>query len=679
MCTAPKTLHKPKPQKDLTTSTTTKPHNSWAEDRGATHFCHWFQPLTNYFAYKHDSLIKHDGDHVITNLTGKMLVIGEPDGSSFPSGGLRATHTARGYTVWDPSSPCFITSHGTGTTLNIPSVFFSWTGHALDEKTPLLRSVEAFERETKRLLKVMGEAKHKRVHADSGIEQEFFLIDKDYYRARPDIMQTGRTLTGADPPKGQSLDDQYFGSFSDRSLRMMNDAEVAMWKLGIPQTTRHREVAPGQYEMAPVFSTVNVSGDFNLLQMDILSKTAEEHDLAVLFHEKPFAGLNGSGKHNNWSVGTDRVPSLFSPGDKPEENLLFMTFLAATIRAVDLHGDVMRYAVAGPGNDHRLGANEAPPAIVSIYLGDDVTRGVYKFIGEEPPVEIHPHSLGVSSLPEFTVDRTDRNRTSPFAFTGNKFEFRAVGSSHNPSRSNTCLNVMAADSVAFLADEIAARTEGKNLSKSELRDVVVDLLQSTIKKHMRVLFDGDNYSEDWVVEAEKRGLLNLRTTPEAYATFNSQKNTELFGKYKVLSKEELDARIEVALEEYNLRVSTEVSSFGSLVNTHIMPPAYNAQTRIAGSILAAVNATGGTASEAQVAQLRTLSGHIDGLASATAKLGELMAAVPHGDAQDEADYLCNVVLPVMAEGRSHADALELLCSADDWILPTYHEMLFHQS
>ena len=654
----------------------------WAEERGATHFAHWFQPLTGGFAYKHDSFIKRDGDHVITQLSGKMLVKGEPDGSSFPNGGLRDTHEARGYTVWDPSSPCFIADHGTGTTLCIPSVFFSWRGDAMDEKTPLLRSVEALERQGVRMLKAMGEAKHKRVHADSGVEQEFFLIDRDYLRARPDLMQTGRTLLGAAPPKGQSLDDQYFGGFSDRFLQCLNDAEVAMWKLGIPQTTRHREVAPGQYEMAPVFSSVNTATDHNLLQMDVLTRTAEEHNLAVLFHEKPFAGLNGSGKHNNWSIGTNLSPTVFDAGADAHKDLVFMTFLTATIQAVRKHGDVMRCAVAGAGNDHRLGANEAPPAIMSVFLGAELTTAVNRFMGRELLPEATATGsgdLGLTGLPDFAVDGTDRNRTSPFAFTGNKFEFRGVGSSHNPARSSAVLNTIVADTLAELATALESRVEGRKLSKVELQAEVTAVLQDALAASADAVFDGDNYSDEWVAEAERRGLPNLRSTPAAIEAFAAEKNVELFERQGVLSRREFAARVNVANEEYVTRVTSEALSFLALVKGRVYPAALDAQTKVA-SAVAATKASGVEPGAGITRHLANVTKSVDDLLGVVDDLEALLAGVEErSNLESEAKYCCDVVLPKMLEGRALADTIEQVACDDDWGMPTYHEMMFHQS
>jgi len=652
-------------------------YDSWAEERGATHYCHWFQPMTQYFAYKHDSMIKREGDDVITSLTGKMLVMGEPDGSSFPNGGLRDTHMARGHTVWDPSSPCFISSHGTGTTLCIPSVFFSWTGHALDEKTPLLRSVDVMERESIGLLKDLGESSHKQLHINSGIEQEFFLIDKEYYLARPDLVQTGRTLQGAHPPRDQSLDDQYFASFSERFLRAMNEAEVAMWKLGIPQTTRHREVAPGQYEMAPVFNTANKASDQNLMQMDILTKVCEDHDLIALYHEKPFAGVNGSGKHNNWSLGTNKANCLFEPGSKPEDNLPFMTFLAATIRAVHLHGDVLRAAVVGAGNDWRLGANEAPPAIMSVFLGTDVTDAVERFCGRDVPTRDAPtSSMGTNVLPQFTVEPVDRNRTSPFAFTGNRFEFRAVGSSHNPSRSTTFLNTAVADALAHLRAQLAEVTE-PGMSKADTQAAFKKILAATFDEHKDVLFLGNNYSAEWAEEAESRGLLNLRTTTDAIDHFDSPKNFELFSKMGVLTEAELEGRINVMREDYVTRIMTEANGLKNLVQTSVLPPAYDTQTRVAGSVIAAESA-GASTNDGQREYLNDVVSTLDNVSKALKVLQAAIDERPH-ELADEARHCNDKIVPAMAEVRKYADALEGMSDAESWSLPTYHEMLFHQS
>jgi len=649
----------------------------WAVERGATHYTHWFHPMTGGSAQKHDSFVTKHGDHVITSFTGKTLSIGEPDASSFPSGGLRETHEARGYTVWDPSSPCFVIQHGETATLYIPCVFFSWKGHAQDEKTPLLAASQALNREGLRLLNAVGAEGHTHLHSDAGVEQEFFLVDRDYAMARPDILQTGRTLIGAAPPKGQALDDHYFGDLTARTMNLINDAEIEMWRLGIAQTTRHKEVAPGQYEIAPVFVPTSVASDNNVLVMETLRRVSHAHGMEVLFHEKPFAGLNGSGKHNNWSVGTNLVGSLFNPGEIPQKNRLFMLFLAATLRAVDTHQDLMRISVASASNDHRLGANEAPPAIISVYLGEDIAIAVDKFLEGDmtPPIEQAKDDLGFSCLPEFKKDPTDRNRTSPFAFTGNKFEFRAVGSSHTPHRSCYILNTILAESCGEMADAIAAATAGKSGDEA---DAAIDaVIAGTLKDHYRIIFNGNSYSEEWHRHAEEdRGLLNLRTTPEALAMLDTPKNQKLFDKMGVFSPEVLEARSNIWHEEYITKLCTEGTAFCHLVDQRVLPAAVETQEKLAAA-LASVKEAGGKVGDAQMARLNRLSGLIDAATAGSDEIARLTEAVEEQDGvKAQAAFACNELLAKMFEVREAVDELETLSDSKTWTIPSYHEMLF---
>jgi len=635
----------------------------WALENGATHFTHWFQPLTGNFAWKHDSFLKKKGDGAISEFKGKQLLRGEPDGSSFPSGGLRQTHQARGYTLWDPNSTPFLADHGNGKTLVIPSVFYSWTGHALDEKLPLLRSNRAVKESILRLLKAAGSEGHETAHVECGIEQEFFLVDREHYLKRPDLVEIGRTVLGRAPSKGQSLDDQYFADISDRMLSVINDAERELWKLGIPMICRHREVAPGQYEVAPMFQEGTQASDNNTLLMSVLQKAARRHDVAAVFHEKPFRGLNGTGKHNNWSVGTNKTPTLFEPGASPETNLEFMLTLGATLRAVDLHGDVMRISISGAGNDHRLGAQEAPPAIMSAYLGEDIEEAVAIFTGAKAtkaPFQA-AQDLGAGYLPQVDRATTDRNRTSSFAFTGNKFEFRAVGGSQPVGRSTTALNTILAESMDVMSAEIEGLVAGGMDRSAAAKQVAV----ATLKNHTRGVFGGDGYSAEWHEEAARRGLPNLRTTPMALAEFTSAKNVELFSKMGVLTEQEVHARQETFEEEYSTKISMEADMLAQLAQTKVLPAAVEYQTLLAGSLQM-------NASAAQSGYLGEVTRSTDGLIEALAQLRDARAA-----ASSAADF-CDNVIPAMDAVREHADTLENVLPAKAWPLPSYHEMLFHQ-
>ena len=636
---------------------------TWAIEKGATHYTHWFQPLTGLTAEKHDSFLTPTSDgSALAQFGGKDLIQAEPDASSFPSGGIRATFEARGYTAWDPTSPAFIMRHSNGATLCIPTAFASWTGEALDLKTPLLRSIEALNKAAQKVLPHFGLEANK-VSSTLGAEQEYFLIDEDFYLARPDLVMTGRTLFGAKPPRGQELEDHYFGSIPDRVLSFMTDAEHQMYALGIPVKTRHNEVAPGQYEIAPIFEPSNVAADHQQLIMQILRNTARKHGLMALLHEKPFAGINGSGKHCNWSMGTDTGINLLEPGDDPHTNLSFLFFCAAVIRAVDIHQDLLRISVAGASNDHRLGANEAPPAILSIFLGSELT-GVFERIvsgkgtGNKPGLL----KLGTPVLPHLPMHAGDRNRTSPFAFTGNKFEFRAVGSSQSISMPITVLNTIVAESVDVLGERLEA---GLKKGKS-LEDALLDVLKDTYKKHSRIIFNGDGYSEAWHKEAAKRGLLNLRTALDAIEQLTSKKNADLFAKYEVLNHRELEARQEIMYDIYFKSVNIEGETTEWIAQTQILPGALGYLSDLGG--IAKSKAASRTAEQVGKAT--------DALSDALEKLKQQNAAEGGDSVHEKAHHMRDHVLPAMAEVRKAADTLEKIVAADHWPLPSYRDMLF---
>src|SRR5438309_282492 len=586
----------------------------WAIERGATHFTHMFQPMTGLTAEKHDSFLAPVSDgKAITEFSGKELVRGEPDASSFPSGGLRATFEARGYTAWDPTSPAFIHEGPNGATLVIPTAFLSWTGEALDKKTPLLRSMEALSNQALRILRLFGNTESKKVFTTVGPEQEYFLIDKNFYYGRPDLINAGRTLFGAKPPKGQELEDQYFGSIPERVLACMADAEAEMFKLAVPVKTRHNEVAPSQYEIAPIFENSNLATDHQMATMEILRRTADRYGLACLLHEKPFAGINGSGKHNNWSMSTDTGENLLNPGDTPHDNAQFLVFCVAVIRAVAKYPELLRVAVCGANNDHRLGANEAPPAILSIFLGDQLQdvidqleKGAAKSTKQGGMMEI-----GVSVLPKLPRDAGDRNRTSPFAFTGNKFEFRAVGGSQSVAGPNTVLNTIVAESLDFIATNLEKATK----SGTDLNKAIQDLLPGILKESKKVIFNGDNYAEEWHKEAERRGLPNLRNTVEVLPVVIRKDSIELFTKYKVYSERELQSRYAILAENYVKTVNIEGQLMTMMAKTMILPAALRYQAQVAG----AVNATkaAGVDNSAQVELLKSLTTTISEFQKAT--------------------------------------------------------------
>jgi glutamine synthetase len=645
----------------------------WAMDHGATHYTHIFQPMTGVTAEKHDSFLAPTigGGAAIFEFGGKELVKGEPDASSFPSGGLRATFEARGYTAWDPTSPAYIIEHANGSTLVIPTAFLSWTGEALDKKTPLLRSMEALSTQALRILKLFGNTAAGHVFTTVGPEQEYFLIDKNFYYLRPDLIATGRTLFGTTPPKGQELEDQYFGSIPERVLAFMADAEFELFKLGVPVKTRHNEVAPSQYEIAPIFENSNLATDHQNLTMEIFRKTADKYGLVCLLHEKPFAGINGNGKHNNWSMSSDVGENLLNPGDTPHENAQFLVFCVAVVRAVAKYSEILRLSIASAANDHRLGANEAPPAIISVFLGDQL-QDIFDQLEKGPPKSSKQGGTfvtGVSVLPGIPKEAGDRNRTSPFAFTGNKFEFRAVGSSANIAGANTVLNTIVAESLDF----VATRLEADIKAGKKLHDAIGELLPTIVKESKKVLFNGNGYSEDWHKEAEKRGLPNLKSTVDVLPVVTRKDTIELFTKYKVYTEKELNSRFNILSENYVKQVTIEAKTAIMMAKTMILPAALKYQKEVGESVAAAKAA--GAATPAGVEILSSVVSTINELVAGITKL-EKAEHHHDGDAYAHAKHIKDQVLPAMLELRKSADKLETLVSDDLWPLPTYREMLF---
>ncbi|MDR3085488.1 MAG: glutamine synthetase III [Christensenellaceae bacterium] len=641
---------------------------SWALEKGATHFTHWFQPMTGITAEKHDSFISPTGDgRVIMEFSGKELIKGEPDASSFPSGGLRATFEARGYTAWDPSSFAFIKDN----TLCIPTAFCSYSGEALDKKTPLLRSMEAVSKQAVRVLHLLGKKGVENVKSTVGAEQEYFLIDKEVYLKRKDLIYTGRTLFGAEPPKGQQLEDHYFGAIKPRVAAFMQELDEELWKLGVPSKTRHNEVAPAQHEMAPVFNTTNVATDQNQLAMELMKKIAARHGMVCLLHEKPFAGVNGSGKHNNWSLSTDAGENLLEPGSTPYENAQFLLFLAAVIKAVDDHQDLLRVSVASAGNDHRLGANEAPPAIVSMFLGDELTN-ILEAIEQGSGYNSTARSdiaIGADVLPTFPKDNTDRNRTSPFAFTGNKFEFRMLGSSFSVADSNTVLNTIVAEALSLFAADLE--------KASDINAAIADIVARTMKEHKRIIFNGNNYAAEWVVEAEKRGLLNLRSTPEALKHFATEANAKLFEKHGVLSRTELHSRQEIFFENYAKIIAIEASCLVSITRKRLLPAVLEYSKELAATALAKKQlsqAIDTVVEEKQVTKLSALATKLD------EKLSQLIAAIADSekitDGAELADFSHDKVFAGMEALRAVIDEVELIVAKKYWPVPTYGDLLF---
>ena len=640
---------------------------NWAMDRGATHFTHWFQPMTGVTAEKHDSFISPEGtSQVLMSFSGKELVRGEPDASSFPSGGLRATFEARGYTAWDPTAFAFIKDGS----LCIPTIFCSYSGQALDKKTPLLRSMDELSRQAVRVLRLFGDTDGKKVVSQVGPEQEYFLIDKDVYDKREDLILTGRTLFGAKPPKGQELEDHYFGTIKPRVAAYMKELDEELWKLGILSKTKHNEVAPAQHEAAPIYSDANTACDHNQLTMEIMKKVAGRHGMVCLLHEKPFAGVNGSGKHDNWSISTDTGMNLFRPGSTPSQNARFLLFLAAFIKGVDEYQDLLRCSVANPGNDHRLGAQEAPPAIISVFLGDELTAIVDSIINDTKYVEQGKKtlSIGVDSLPAIPQDTTDRNRTSPLAFTGNKFEFRMLGSSQSISGPNTALNTIMAEELSQFADKL----EGAEDFNAALHDLVKRVLTD----HQRIIFNGNGYEDAWVEEARKRGLSNLTCTADALKTYLQPKHIELFSKHHVFTEEELRARNEIHLENYCEVVGIEARTMIDMVKRNIFP----AVSRFSGDTAKAVATKKAVLADLDCsddeALLRKLSALSVEMMRQTAALEDALAA-PHGkNAYEAAHYYRYTVFEIMGKLRASVDALEAITSRDCWPYPSYTELLF---
>jgi glutamine synthetase len=633
----------------------------WAMEKGATHYTHWFQPLTGLTAEKHDSFYNPTGDgHAIAEFSGKELIQGEPDASSFPTGGIRATFEARGYTAWDPTSPAFILDNPNGTFLCIPTAFVSWTGEALDTKIPLLRSMDALSKSAMKALSLLGDHEAKRIFTTVGPEQEYFLVDEQYYFERPDLYTTGRTLFGAKPPKGHELDEHYFGTIPERVLAFMMESEQELRKLGVPVKTRHNEVAPGQYELAPIFENSNVGSDHQQLTMSILQSVARRYGMVCLLHEKPFAGVNGSGKHNNWSMGTDSGSNLLNPGDTPEDNALFMFFCSAVIRAVNKHQALLRASVANVGQDHRLGANEAPPAIISIFLGAELENAFEKIsTGKGKRIKKGLLGLGAEVLPQLPMDGGDRNRTSPFAFTGNKFEFRALGSSMSLGMVNSVLNTIVAESV----DELSAVLErAVKASRGDIPAAVSVVVKDVWEKNKQIVFGGDGYSDAWHEEAEKRGLKNLRTTPDALPWLVEKQTIRAFERYNVLSERELESRFEVAVEQYSTKLNIEAETAASIARTMILPAAARH--------LAEVRASGIPALAEEVEPL---------VVELHEALLDLEKANDH-DGPDgglvHAKYMRDRVIPAMDTVRTIADKLERIVADDLWPLPKYSEMLF---
>ena len=640
----------------------------WAVEMGCTHYTHWFQPMTGVTAEKHDSFICPDGDQVIMEFSGKELIKGEPDASSFPSGGIRATFEARGYTTWDPTSPAFIRD----ATLYIPTAFCSYTGEVLDKKTPLLRSMERLSSEAVKVLQLLGKENVTRVTTTVGPEQEYFLIDKKMYDQRPDLIYTGRTLFGAKAPKGQELADHYFGSIKTRVAAYMKDLDEELWKLGVLAKTKHNEVAPSQHELAPIFSTSNIATDHNELCMEIMKKVAERHGLVCLLHEKPFAGVNGSGKHNNWSISTNTGENLLDPGKNPEDNLQFQLFLAAIVKAVDEYQDLLRITVASAGNDHRLGANEAPPAIISMYLGDDLGALVDSII-EGKEYRSHDKAkmeTGVDVLPDFRKDNSDRNRTSPFAFTGNKFEFRALGSSLNIACPNYMLNTMVAEELSQFYEAVKDAEDVEAALKALIKD--------TFTAHQRIIFNGDNYTDEWVEEAAKRGLCNYKSLPEAMAHYVDQKNIDLFVRNGIVSEAEIRARYEIELEHYAKQLNIEALTMLEMAKKNITPAVISFVRELAETVSLKKSVSASISTAAEESLLESLSEQLEAFVNKTSELESAVAEADKysGDVLACATYFREKVFAKMEELRAVGDSMETETSANYWPYPSYGEMLF---
>ena len=642
----------------------------WATENGATHYTHWFQPMTNVTAEKHDSFISPTGDgQVIMDFSGKELVKGEPDASSFPSGGLRATFEARGYTAWDPTSPAFIKDG----TLYIPTAFCSYSGEALDKKTPLLRSMQTLDKEATKLLHIIGNKDVKHVNTTVGPEQEYFLVDKELYKQRKDLVFCGRTLIGAPAPKGQEMEDHYFGALKPRVAAYMHDLDVELWKLGIPAKTKHNEVAPAQHELAPVFDTTNVAVDHNQLTMEVMKKVADKHGLVCLLHEKPFEGINGSGKHNNWSMITDTGINILDPGKTPAENTQFLIFLTAVIKAVDEYADVLRISVASAGNDHRLGANEAPPAVVSVFLGDELTEVLKSIENDEyfAGSRAVQMDIGAKVLPHFVKDNTDRNRTSPFAFTGNKFEFRMLGSEASVANPNIILNTAVAECVHQFAEQL------KDVPEDKMEDAIHELIKKTIIDHKRVIFNGNGYTDEWTEEATKRGLFNLESTPDALPQWIADKNIELFTKYHIFTKEEIESRYEIWLESYSKILNIESNTMVEMVQKDFLPSVFAYIDKVAATAVAKKSVVSDVSTASEGKLIKELSQLADEISTGLETLkADTAKALATEDPLANAKAYQTVVLSDMDELRKSVDAAETLIPDALLPYPTYDKLLF---
>ena len=642
----------------------------WATENGATHYTHWFQPMTNVTAEKHDSFISPTGDgQVIMDFSGKELVKGEPDASSFPSGGLRATFEARGYTAWDPTSPAFIKDG----TLYIPTAFCSYSGEALDKKTPLLRSMQTLDKEATNLLHIIGNKDVKHVNTTVGPEQEYFLVDKELYKQRKDLVFCGRTLIGAPAPKGQEMEDHYFGALKPRVAAYMHDLDVELWKLGIPAKTKHNEVAPAQHELAPVFDTTNVAVDHNQLTMEVMKKVADKHGLVCLLHEKPFEGINGSGKHNNWSMITDTGVNILDPGKTPAENTQFLIFLTAVIKAVDEYADVLRISVASAGNDHRLGANEAPPAVVSVFLGDELTEVLKSIENDEyfAGSRAVQMDIGAKVLPHFVKDNTDRNRTSPFAFTGNKFEFRMLGSEASVANPNIILNTAVAECVHQFAEQL------KDVPEDKMEDAIHELIKKTIIDHKRVIFNGNGYTDEWIEEATKRGLFNLKSTPDALPQWIADKNIELFTKYHIFTKEEIESRYEIWLESYSKILNIESNTMVEMVQKDFLPSVFAYIDKVAATAVAKKSVVSDVSTASEGKLIKELSQLADEISTGLETLrADTAKALATEDPLANAKAYQTVVLSDMDELRKSVDAAETLIPDALLPYPPYDKLLF---
>lgn len=649
-----------------------KAMKQWAVENGATHYTHWFQPLTGITAEKHDSFVTHPDENgkMLMEFSGKELIKGEPDASSFPSGGLRATFEARGYTAWDITSPAFLKESGAGVTLCIPTAFCSYTGEALDKKTPLLRSMEALSSQALRIVKLFGNYEATKITASVGAEQEYFLIDREKYLKRKDIIFSGRTLFGAPAPKGQEMEDHYFGVIRERIGAYMKDLNVELWKLGVTAKTQHNEVAPAQHELAPIYETANIAVDHNQIVMETMKRVAENHGMRCLLHEKPFAGVNGSGKHNNWSITTDNGINLLEPGETPNENIQFLLVLACILKAVDIHADLLRQSASDVGNDHRLGANEAPPAIISVFLGDqleDVVKQLVETGEAKKCLESERLQTGVSTLPDLMKDATDRNRTSPFAFTGNKFEFRMVGSSDSVASPNTTLNAIVAEAFCEAADLLEKSTD------FEL--AVHDLIKEYLTDHQRIIFNGNGYSDEWVQEAERRGLPNINSMLEAVETLTTEKAVKLFEKFKIFTKAELESREEVLFETYAKTINIEALSMIDIASKQLIPATVKYTKELAETIIVVREA--GADASVQGDLLNEVSKNLKVMQQALVNLEKVSAqAQKMNDVKEQAFFYKDTILAAMEELRTPADALELLVDNEIWPLPSYAELMF---